>query len=92
MASPAISLRWCSQLASKASEDRGWSVEGQLCQFQDQVVRRVGLVAGIGVPRIPDVGWPVLPEVFGRVGSFVRRDHVDIEIFVLVEVGKRVNV
>jgi hypothetical protein len=44
------------------------------------------------VPRIPDVGWPVLPEIFGWVDSFVRRDNVDIQVLVLVEVGKRVDV
>ena len=61
---------------------------GQLCQFQDRVVRGVGLVASIGVPRIPDVGRSVLPEVFGRVGRFVCRDDVDVQILVLVEVGE----
>jgi hypothetical protein len=44
------------------------------------------------VPRIPDVGRSVFPEVFGRVGRFVCRDDVDVQILVLVEVGKRMNV
>ena len=65
---------------------------GQLRQFQDRVVWRVGLVAGVGVPRISDVGWAILPQVFGRVGGFVCCDHIDVQIFVLVEVGKRVDV
>jgi hypothetical protein len=65
---------------------------GQLCQFQDRIVRRVGLVASIGVPRIPDVSWPVLPEVFSRVGRFVCRDDVDVQILVHVEVGKGMDV
>ena len=65
---------------------------GQLCQFQDRVVRGVGLVASIGVPRIPDVGRSVLPEVFGRVGRFVCCDDVDVQILVLVEVGEGMNV
>jgi hypothetical protein len=44
------------------------------------------------VPRIPDVGRSVFPEVFGRVGRFVCRDDVDVQILVLVEVGKRMDV
>ena len=65
---------------------------GQLRQFQDRVVRGVWLVASIGMPRISDVGRSVLPEVFGRVGRFVCRDDVDVQILVLVEVGEGMDV
>ena len=44
------------------------------------------------MPRIPDVGRSVLPEVFGRVGRFVCRDDVDVQILVLVEVGQGMDV
>lgn len=44
------------------------------------------------MPCIPDIRRSVFPKVFGRVGRFVCRDDVDMQILVLVEVREGMNV